>query len=375
MDVPGIGMDGGDPMMRALLGSGNAAQGRVDKLESDVGASRERETAARAAQAEALKPKRDELQAKLGQVPTLPAMASAGKPPEAPKIDTKEMGETLSLITALAAIGGALTRQPLTAALNNFSAGVHGMVQGKQMVFQDQLKEFDANLKKAHADNTATWQQYQAARDKYKTDIAGLQNELKLIAAETNDPIALEMAKRGDILSIFKVREKANSDFDKVIASVGKMRETHEAHAEAVRHHKETEAAARERETRLAAVKGDPKQQDKLTKEYQALARRAHGAMLKAWDKAKDDVARAEIKRRYDEEMATLDAEMRSRGFAGTLNGKGGSAPAASPSAAPAQAAAVKSFATPEEADAAAKRGELQPGARISIGGQTGTWQ
>ena len=35
----------------------------------------------------------------------------------------------------------------------------------------------------------------------------------------------------------------------------------------------------------------------------------------------------------------------------------------------------VKSFATTEEAEAAAKRGEIKKGDRISVGGKSGTWR
>lgn len=372
MDIPGLGMGGNDPLIQTLLGRGQAADARIADTEKELGSSREREEAARAKQQEALAPVQEKLKATLETgAPAAPAQAAIPAAPERPQLDTKEMTETLSLITALAAIGGALTRQPLTAALNNFSAGVHGLVQGKQMVFQNAVKEFEENLKKAHAENAATWQRYQAARDKYKTDIQGLQNEMKLIAAETQSPIDLELARRGDIVSLTKMREKSVADFDKVLASVGRMRAQQAAHDETVRHHKEMEKAARDREERLAGVRGDPKEQEKLTKEYQTIARRTHANMLKAWDKAKDDTTRAEVKRRYDEDMATLDAEMRSRGFAGKSSVSG-----ATPAAAPVKTAEapVKSFATPEEADAAAARGEIEDGARITIGGQTGTW-
>ncbi len=380
MDVPGTGMGGADPLMAKMLGYAEQPMKDATKMESDLAASRGREAEIAAKRQAAIGPKQAELKTKLEQTPQAPNMGAMPQAPTAPKLDTKEMGETLSLITALAALGGALTRQPLTAALNNFSAGVHGLVQGNQMVFQNSIKEFETNLQKAKNDNETEWRKYQAARDKYKTDIAGLQNAIKLIASEYDDQVTLEMAKRGDLVSVYKAKEKANADMARATGSVAKMFESQKVHAENVRRHNELHQEHLDREKRLSAVHADPKAQDKLTKEYQGLARKAHAAYVKAYDKAKTDDERKEADRRYKDGMATLDAEMKSRGFAGKLTMGGETAapapaaPAAAPASAPAQQA-VKTFASPEEADAAAQRGELKPGMRISIGGQTGTWQ
>ncbi len=319
---------------------------RVSGLESDLAASRDREGEARLTQDVEMAPARGKLREQLeAGAPAPPEMAPMPKAPMAPQMDAKEMTETLSLITALAAFSGALTRQPLTAALNNFSAGVKGLVTGNELAFKDSIKEFETNLQKARNENESTWKRYQAAQSKYKTDIVGLQNELKLIAAETQSPIDLEMATRGDIVSLYKAREQAESNFDKVVASVAKMKAAQDRHSETLaetkRHHEELEKEAGAREKRLAAGKGGAGAQDKLTKEFQDKARALHTRHLREYDKAAGDPKRlAELDRRYKDQLSTLEAEMRSRGFAGKLTSGVGSPPAPGAAGAPAPSGA-----------------------------------
>lgn len=222
--IPGTQL-GGDA--KSIIGQMQARAQEQDKYaqgaERDFGASREREAAARQAQAAAVGPARQKLKAELGKSPELPAMKDTPPSPGDFGIDPKQMNETLSLVTALAAVGGLLTRQPLTAALNNFSAGIHGFVQGKQQVFADNLKSFDANLKKSNAENDTIWKKYKAAKDKHGTDLQALQNEISIIAAETQNPIDMEMAKRGDIVSLMKLHEQTNNNYNKVLEQTGKF--------------------------------------------------------------------------------------------------------------------------------------------------------
>lgn len=361
MDIAGTGMAGTDPVLRLLMERGATGDKRALGAEQEVKASQEREAAARAAQTQALAPKQAELKAKLQQgAPAAPDLAATPQAPTRPMFDQKEVGETLTMITALAALGGALTRAPLTAALNNFSAGVHGYVQGKHDVFAMQLREFDANLKKAHAENDSAWKKYQAAREKYKTDIGGLQSELKLIAAETQNPIDLELAKRGDVVSLEKMAATREQQFNKVLENVARIRNTMTQHAETKRHHEAMEQKPTGRGGVGAAL--DPqKRQDALFKEFHREKRKLQDRLLTG----KID------QKTHDEELAMLTGQFKGRGMGAPA------APASAPATEKSAAAppVAKSFATPEEADAAAKRGELTPGMRISIAGQTGTWQ
>lgn len=259
MAVPGTGLGGANPLLEKLMGRAEESAKYAATQEGEFKASQEREAAARTAQQAALAPKREALKTELGNVPPEPQPVPVPQAPPGIQIDAKEMSETISLVTALAAIGGALTRQPLTAALNSFSAGVHGFVQGKQQVFDDNLKTFNANLKKAHDENDAVWKKYKAAQEKHGTDIAGLQAELQLIAAETQNPIDMELAKRGDLVSLMKMHESTNNNFNKVLEHAAQMQQRADiaAQASADRRAIATQASLDRQAARLAKNAGD----------------------------------------------------------------------------------------------------------------------
>lgn len=235
--LPGIGPTGGfdtREILKQLMGRADESAAYTAGKEKEFSDSVSRETAARGAQQAALAPKREALKAKLDAgAPAAPELSAPPTPPT-PGIDPAQMKETLSLVTALAAFGGALTRAPLTAALNNFSAGVHGLVQGNQQLYQQSVKEFEQNLQKSKAENDSIWKKYEAAREKYGTDIQGLQGELTLIAAETQNPIDMELAKRGDIVSLMKIHETTNNNYNKVLEQTARFVEAAQAHADSL---------------------------------------------------------------------------------------------------------------------------------------------
>lgn len=224
---------GSDPTLKSLIAQSKAQQVADEKQLDESNA---RIAAAQAAQGAAMKPKQEELRAKLGTAPVAPEPKPIPQAPAQAPFDQKEMGQTLALITTLAALGGALTRAPLTAGLDAFSAGVNGWLKGDKAAYDQNLKEFHAKVTQAQQENEQVWRKYLAAKDKYKTDIAGLQNELKLIAAETQSPIDMELAKKGDVVSLMKIHEKQNAHYESIAQSSAKMQA----------------AAARDRETRRA---------------------------------------------------------------------------------------------------------------------------
>jgi hypothetical protein len=254
MDIPGTGMAGTQPFLQKIMGGIDSSQAQSAQTDEQIKASQQREQAARATQAAALGPNIARQKAALGNVPQMGEMKPAPEAPKAPKMDEKAMHETISVITALAAMGGALTRHPLTAALNNFAAGVDGLQKGQQDAFQKNLKEFDANLKKSNAENEAISKKYAAASKKYSNDIQALQNEYKLIAAETQSPIDLELAKRGDLVSHETLRLKRDQMYSKVMTDWSKFMTAHEDKMQA---HQDRQAALGERTRHDKALEGE----------------------------------------------------------------------------------------------------------------------
>ena len=123
-------------------------------------------------------------------------MAEAQKPTprgEAQKFNTEppsfgmsqdEMKNMLSTVTALAAVGGMLTRRPLTAMLGNFSAGVNGFVQGKMQDYKMQMDQFKINFEKAKADHDEYWKALQSGIEASKGDLAKMQVVLQTKAMQ-----------------------------------------------------------------------------------------------------------------------------------------------------------------------------------------------
>lgn len=223
-----------DPVIAQLLARAKKGDEMATSAEAELKASQQREAQARAAQQAALQPEREKLKAALQQpapaAPEFPALPNAPKPIS---INPQEFQETVSLITALAAISGALTRAPLTAALNAFSQGVKGYVQGKTQLFDESIKSFNEEVVKARTENEATWRKYEAARQKYKDNIQALQNEMSIIAAESQNPIDMQLAAQGRINDLYKLRMSANEKMAKVEGDVARLVEQKKAHDQA----------------------------------------------------------------------------------------------------------------------------------------------
>lgn len=106
-------------------------------------------------------------------------------------LSPQEMNESVQTMLAFAAIGGAMTRTPMTAALNAFSKGIEGLVKGDQILFKRESQEFDRHLKTAIAKNTQAIEEYKMAAEKHRGDLNAMMNEWRLIAAKHQDTVAL----------------------------------------------------------------------------------------------------------------------------------------------------------------------------------------
>lgn len=135
---------------------------------------------------------------------------SKTKAPEAPtleptkefaptKIDPEKEKEAFSSFMAWSMIGGALTKQPLLAAMKNYTGAMQGWMEGDKQRLAKEKDAFDRNFKVAQAKNTAKLEEYKAAQTKYGNDIQGLMNELKLISLKYEDPIKASLAEKGDL--------------------------------------------------------------------------------------------------------------------------------------------------------------------------------
>ena len=96
-------------------------------------------------------------------------MAAAPKnPQESFKYVQKNITDLTGQMLVLAALGGALVRQPMTAAMNNFSAAINGLVKGQKDDFEQQYQQYQENFKQA-----------QEAHKEYMDDLKYIQEKHK----------------------------------------------------------------------------------------------------------------------------------------------------------------------------------------------------
>lgn len=326
-------------LLKSLLRTRDAGMKDSQQAEKDLKESFGREDAARAAKSAALDPLQNKLEQKMAAGPAVPTPAPTPQAPKSPvPFNPQETQGMLALVTALAVFGGAFTRKPLTAALNNFTAGVTGFVQGKQKVYDNALKEFKSNLEEARSKNEQIWREYVAAKDKHGTDIRALQQEMQIIAARYEAPIDAELAKQGRIGDLLKLHEKQNEMWTKTDAALLRFKASTDEHAatradaekrlnETKRHHEATEKKGAEGGEAPA----------KMLKEFTDEKRKIDERFRKEMNKASGDT-KATLEQQHKEAIAQLVGQFNARGLHLPAEGAGAApAPASTPATRPAQ--------------------------------------
>lgn len=162
---------------------------RFKKAEQDNTDAMEQVKKATTAREEALAPREERITAALKDQPAGPKLQALPENFQHQGLSKEQMTETMSTMFAFAAIGGAMTRQPMTAAMNSFAKGLQGLAQGDEMLFRREAQEFDRNLKVAIAKNNQAVTEYQAAMEKHKGNLSAMMTEWRLIAAKHNDTV------------------------------------------------------------------------------------------------------------------------------------------------------------------------------------------
>lgn len=116
----------------------------------------------------------------------------------------EELKDATTTLFTLAAIGGAMTRAPMTAALNAFSAGIKGLYQGDHEIFKRESEVFDRNFKIAIAKNREAMDEYKLAFDKHRGNISDLMNEWQIIAKKHGDSVSAVNMERQDIQGMLR---------------------------------------------------------------------------------------------------------------------------------------------------------------------------
>ena len=128
------------------------------------------------------------------QAPADPKLEAIPDKFEYKPIDAKELESSVSTMMAFAAIGGLMTRQPMTAALNAFGKGIEGLVKGDQISFDREYRTFKTNMDQAIAKNNEAVTKYRLAFDKHKGNLQAALDQIKLDADGAKDTVTSALA-------------------------------------------------------------------------------------------------------------------------------------------------------------------------------------
>ena len=118
-------------------------------------------------------------------------------------LDPKQMQETASMFMALGAIAGLVTRQPLTASLNNMTAAMKGVQEKDQEQFDESYKQFQDNYKRAMDKNKEYLEERRQIIDDRKTSLTEKMEMLKLASLRAGDKtgaLAKTYAQQSELL-------------------------------------------------------------------------------------------------------------------------------------------------------------------------------
>ena len=157
------------------------------------------------------------------QVPK-PNLQQSPAPPDQPNM-AQSATEWMGVLSVLAGIGGAKSRQGATAALSSFTAGVKGFKQGKL----DKLKETQEQWKDANAqvseNNKEQIELYTEALKDKKMSIDEQMAEIKVVASQYHNDIMAQLAEQRNYTAVARVVDMMQSNNDKLGLKVKEMQD------------------------------------------------------------------------------------------------------------------------------------------------------
>ena len=133
------------------------------------------------------------------------------------QISPEQTKEAFTTFLTFAMLGGALTRQPMLAAMNSMTAAMKGWQEGDTARTKAELESFDRNFKIAQAKRSGQIEERKAAYEKYKGDTQGLELAEKQIALKYEDQIAAELARKGDFNALSKHYDSLAKNYETAI--------------------------------------------------------------------------------------------------------------------------------------------------------------
>lgn len=185
-----------DPVMGMVMGE----SGDYTKKVADIGT---RRTSAEAPINADIQTKSKELQSMSEKGPEKVALPTN----QAKHMTPEDMSSAFTTFMALGALGGLLTRQPMTAALNNMTAAMKGLHDGDQEQYKRATEEFNNNYSKAVATNKSKLDEYEKIFKNKESSIAEKVREATMIAKQYGDELTVANLQHGNMKDVFKNME------------------------------------------------------------------------------------------------------------------------------------------------------------------------
>lgn len=116
-----------------------------------------------------------------------------------PKGNDKELEQGMSALAVAAMLVGVATRQPFYGAAQAMTGFMKGYMDADEKLVKESMLAYDKNLAAIKERNAAKKRAVDAILKDYDNDLLGMQQQLKLIAAQYDDPILAQKVRVGSI--------------------------------------------------------------------------------------------------------------------------------------------------------------------------------
>lgn len=200
------------PDASALLGQMKSEDARTQDLLRQEGAE--------------LKAPTDRLTALMAQPgPQSPQPQKVSEPPDLQKAFAKDANEFLTTAAVVAAFGGAISRQHMTAALTSFGSAVKGLKQGQTDVFNRGYEQWKASTEATIRNNDQKQKEYEDALADRKRGIDEQMAQINMIATKYHDPLMAQAASAKNYLMVGQLMERMREANDKLDLSKNNLDE------------------------------------------------------------------------------------------------------------------------------------------------------
>lgn len=227
--------------------------GKQDKLETQ--------------RTEALAPMRAGVMQTLEKQGNRPAPELKEAPQLSPEAVHKDANDFVTWAVLLGGIGGLLSRQPLTGALNAFGGAMQGFREGDKDRTKAALETFNAEVKATKEANTELLARYKLILDNDKIDLNAKLNMLEITANQYNDPIIASQARAKNLTTLIQIadrREVATMRMD--LAAAGLQAKYEKIEADRASKAAAAEAKANEPSGKVVQDAADPEKYVPLNK-------------------------------------------------------------------------------------------------------------